>query len=203
MYYKTQDYYRLQTSDRLLALAGVPLAYLKREISLEKMNFAHVNWVSKDPAVPGVSINIPTQIEFLKRVLDNADTLGVPAVYAVGSFPTEQPSYELTVLICREYIAKALSATFIPEIKWINVGEPDWNYHSGDCANITVIHGLSRDSDHKKLEIAKDFIRRSSASTIIVAITTPNALEYAYNHLGTELDIVWQLGRTIHRKAGV
>ena len=193
---KGQDFYRLPVNDRLLYMAGVPLSYIKRSVDIKKMNFSQTSYKTS----AGVNvIDVLTQQAFLKQVIDSIDSLGAPATFAIGSHPTEQPGYELATLICRTYLEKTLSASFIPHVRWINVGEPDWNYRSEDCANVTVIHGLSKDSDIRKLEISKDFIRKSSASTIIILATTPNIYEFAIASLGTEVDIVWQLGRTIHR----
>jgi len=191
-----REFYGLPKSDRLLALSGVPVTYLKKAISPNQLHFV----MTSAQATKGTFIIKPeSQQKALADVLENIDALGGSGLYMVGAYPTEQPSYELATLISREFSNYWYVQGEMPLVKWVDLGRPDWEYlKSSEQYNLVVIHGLSDQTETKKLEIAKDFIHRTESSTTIVLSTTSNILKFSIEKLASSPDIVWQLTKTAH-----
>jgi len=191
-----RDFYGLPKSDRLLALSGAPVTYLKKHINPSQLHFV----TTSVQGPKGTFIISPkSQSDALADVLENIDALGGSGLYVVGSFPTEQPGYELSTLVSREYFNYWFSQGEMAQVKWIDLGRPDWDFlKSSDDCDLAVIHGLSEQTEDKKLEIAKDFIRRTESATTLVLASTPNILKYVVDKLGNNPDIVWQLAKSSH-----
>lgn len=191
-----REFYGLPKSDRLLALSGAPISYLKKKISPSQLHFV----TTSVQAAKGTFIISPkSQTTALGDVLENIDALGGPGLYVVGSFPTQQAGYELGTLISREFFNFQFAQGEMGLVKWIDLGHPEWDFlKSSEECDLAVIHGLSEQTETKKLEIAKDFLRRTEAATTIVIATTPNIMKFVVEKLGTNPDIVWQLAKTSH-----
>ena len=191
-----REFYGLSKSDRLLAVSGVPVTYLKKKILPSQLHFGGTSVQSTKGTF---LINPKSQSAALDDVLDNIDALGGSGLYGIGSFPTEQAAYELSTLICREFFNFWYAQGEMAYVKWVDLGCPDWSFlKSSEHSDLTILHGLSEQADDKKIEIAKDFIRRTESATTIVLATTPNILKFVVGKLGTQPDIVWQLAKSSH-----
>jgi len=192
-----RKFYGLPKSDRLLALSGAPITYLKKKITPAQLHFVTT---SVQAAKGTFIINPKSQSAALSDVLENIDALGGPGLYVVGSYPTEQAGYELATLVSREFFNFQFSQGDMGLVKWIDLGHPDWDFlKSTEECDLAVIHGLSEQTELKKLEIAKDFIRRTESATTIIIATTPNIMKFVVEKLGNNPDIVWQLAKTSHQ----
>lgn len=195
---KDKAYYSLAKSDRLLALFGVPVSYLTKPITIKQLNFFPCS-MSYNTANTTV-IQAETQYNFLKDILSDIEFIGESGVYAIGSCPVDQPSYQLATMITKTYYDYISEHKIYPQIKWIDLGNPDWGFlKSDENCSLLVVHGLSENSENKRYELAKDFLRKSSCSTKIVLVTTSNILNFAITKLELSPDGVFQLDKTTHR----
>lgn len=194
---KNPDFYKLNKSDRILALSGVPVPLLSSPIELKKFSFENVSYKISNRFV---SITSKAQREFLLGLLENIHNLGTNGLYVIGSHPTDRSSLNLATLLSREYYNTKLEGRVIPKVKWIDVGTPDWSYKTEESdSDLLTVFGLSKVSDTRKLEIAKDFLRHGSNSTRVVQLVAPNVLEFAIEKLEVNPDAVFQIGRTVTR----
>lgn len=195
---KDKAYFGLPKGDRLLALSGVPINYLKKIVSVEQLNFApaSITYSAKDVTV----IQSEYQHNFLINLLENISYVGESCTYAIGSFPTDQAAYQLATIITKKYYEYVTEYKVYPTIKWVDLGSPDWNYlKSDDSYSLLIVHGLSEaSSDFKKLEVAKDFLRKCNATKIVLAVTA-NILSFAIMKLELYPDGVFQLSKTTNR----
>lgn len=196
----SHDFKKLSAGDRSLALSGLPLQYLKKEVSLDQFNFNVVTLKYQERII---TVDPKIQSQFLRDVLSKVNTIGQSALYTIGSFPTEQAAYELATIICRSYNEYKLSEAQVPDIIWIDLGVPDWSFLKDHARNpdIVVVHGVYDSSENQRLELARDFVRRSNSSTVFLLANTSNILDFTVNRIGTMPDVCWQLGKTCHRKA--
>lgn len=196
---KDKAYFSLPKSDRLLALFGVPIHYLKKAITVDQLNFlpSTISYSTTNTTV----IQSEYQYHFLKELLDNIEYIGEPSIYAIGSYPTDQASYQLAAIITKTYYEYISEHKIYPKIKWVDLGSPDWEFLKSDesCA-LLVVHGISEmSSDNRKLELAKDFLRKGSCATKIVLAVTSNILQFAITKLELSPDGVFQLTKTTNR----
>jgi len=197
---KDRSYHTLPREDKPLALFGVPVLYLKKPIALEQFNFAptSISYSVKDVVV----IQTEYQRNFICDVMSNIAYFGEPTTYAIGSYPTDQASYQLAALLTKTYYTYLTQNRLYPRIKWIDLGSPDWDFlklEDSSC-NLLVIHGLSEaSSENRKFELAKDFYRKATYATKIVLAVTPNILSFVTNKLEMSPDAVFQLTKTTNR----
>lgn len=173
-----------------LRLSGVPYRYLKR--TTPKLTYVAVE------CFVGANNRIFISQEEQKKVIDTLYEkiayIGESALYGVGSNPTETASYQLVVDLCWRYSALCFEERSLARIKWIDLAAPDWNYlKSNEEWDIVVIHGLSDGSEPKRLEQAKDFIRKSYDCTIFILSTTSNIADFVIRKLGLQPSAVCQL----------
>ena len=191
------EYYSLNKNDRVLHLSGVPISYLKKDIDITKLGFMPTSFGedSSRILIPPVR-----QVEILNAVTSDVTKLGASGLYAIGSV-LEAPSYDLATVITRLfYETTVISGKKVPNIKWVDLGRPSWAYlKSDEDFDIVAIHGVSESSDIKRLELCKDFMRRSEASTILLICVTPNILQFVTTKFACQPDAVWQLGRVAKR----
>lgn len=193
---KNSEFYGLLKNDRLLFLSGVPLSYLKKPAIPSEFNFTITSMANKARTV---TITAQRQRDVLLEMLENIVGLGESGLYGIGSYPTEAAGYGLGTLLTREYFNAAFNDQKIAEIKWIDLGRPDWDFlKSNEPCDLCVIHGLSINSDDKRLTLARDFIHRTEFCTTIVIANTDNILKYVVEKVGASPDIVWQLSKTVH-----
>ena len=196
---KDKSYYSLSPQDRLLALFGVPINYIKKPITVEKFNFLPTSIAY---AVNNVTvIQSEYQYNFLVDLLENIDCIGEPSTYVIGSYPTDQAAYQLATLLTKTYQEHLAEYRIFPRIKWIDLGCPDWEFLKSDerCC-LLIVHGLSENSsENRKLEVAKDFFRRVTHATRIMLAVTPNILNYAITKLEVAPDGAFQLTKTTNR----
>lgn len=194
------DYYKLGKTERLLYLSGVPMPFLSKKIDPKKFVF---RTISTERDGKPLIINAQSQAEYYQKLSTASKKFGFAAIYTVGSSPTSQPSYDLAAQLSIQYYNNTMGKDYFPKIKWVDLGNPDFSYLKDleEFYNMIVIHGLSDDSDPKRLELAKDFLRRSGSSTVFILATTTNILEFSERRLAVTPHIVLQLGKTIHRTA--
>ncbi len=195
---KNPDYYRLSTTDRVLALAGVPIRYLTRTQDLSKLRMEKVSYQFDSKVV---ILTPEMQTSFYWGPFSTTDFVGQGGVYALGSFPTEEPAYLLASDFSRKYYNKRLEQAKLPKVKWVDLGHPNWDLLKGEeeLPELAVVHGLNSNSDQRRLELARDFIRSLDGTTVLVVINCPNSLEFMVAKLGQSPDAVIQLGKTVHR----
>jgi len=196
---KDRSYYSLEKHLRLLALCGVPVSYLHSPAQIHQFNFAPtvIQYGKEDATV----ISADYQYNFLIDFFKNIKYMGEPSTYAIGSHPTDQSGYQLATLISVVYYEYIRKEKIYPHIKWIDLGVPDFEFlKSDEPTSLLVIHGLSEtSSDARKLEMAKDFLRRGVNATRILLAVTPNILGYMITKLETTPDAVFQLLKTTNR----
>jgi len=195
---KDKSYFSLSKDDRLLALSGVPISYIKKPVNIEQFNFlpTTITYSPKEVTV----IQSEYQSKFILEFIDKIACIGEPSTYAIGSYPTDQASYQLAVLITKTYYNSIVGHNIYPTIKWIDLGSPDWEYlKSEDGYSLVVIHGISENSsDPRRFDIAKDFVRKGNGTKILLAVTS-NILNFVINKIEIYPDGVWQLARTTNR----
>lgn len=196
---KDKSYFALDREDKLLAISGVPINFLKKPVTVEQFNFAPTT-IAYSPTSVTV-IQAEYQFNFLKELLQNISYIGEPSTYVIGSYPTDQASYQLATMITKTYFDHASSDGIYPKVKWIDLGSPEWDFlKSDDACSLLVVHGLSEStSDNRKVEMAKDFLRKGTHTTRIVLAVTPNILNYAIMKLELSPDGVFQLNKTTNR----
>ena len=196
----SSEFYKLPPADRVLALSGVPVRYLQKTHDLSKIKFEKVSY-QLDGRV--VILTPEMQTQFYWGPFTTADFVGHGGVYVLGSYPTEEPGYVLAADFSRKYYTKRLDQSKLPKVQWVDLGHPDWNLLKGETERpeLAVIHGLNPNSDNKRIELARDFIRSLDGITILVLINSPNSLEFMITRLGQTPDAVIQMGKTVHRVA--
>jgi len=194
---KDKTYFSLSKADRLLALFGVPLQYLKKPVTVDQLNFTPC---SMPHSATNTIIQAIYQLNFLKDLLTDIEYIGESSIFAVGSHPVDQPSYHLATIITKAYYDHISNHRIYPQIKWIDLGCPDWEFlKSDENCSLLVVHGLSENSENKRFELAKDFLRKGSCATKIVLATTSNILNFAVSKLEISPDGVFQLAKTSNR----
>jgi hypothetical protein len=197
--HKDKSYYTLSRQDKLLALSGVPVNFLKKPVSLEQLNFLPSSITYSPSSV--VVIQAEYQINFIKELLANISCVGESSTYAIGSYPTDQASYQLATILTKAYFEYVSLSGVYPKIKWVDLGSPDWDFlKSHEECSLLVVHGISENtSDNRRLELAKDFLRRGVHTTRILLAVTPNILTYAITKIEISPDGVFQLSKTTNR----
>jgi hypothetical protein len=196
---KDKSYHTLSRQDKLLALSGVPINFLKKPIEIEQFNFMSSTMAYSPSSV--VVIQADYQAKFIRELIDNISCVGESSTYAIGSYPTDQASYQLATLLTKAYFEHISATGIYPKIKWIDLGCPDWDFlkSSEECA-LLVVHGISENtSDNRKIELAKDFLRKGIHTTRVILAVTPNILTYAITKLEVSPDGVFQLNKTTNR----
>ena len=140
------------------------------------------------------------QKNFLNDLVNNISCFGESSTFSIGSFPTDQAGYQLATILTKLHYDYISENKIYPRIKWIDLGSPNWEYlKSDESCSLIVIHGLSESSDNRKLELAKDFYRRSHQATKLILAVTPNILNFTINKLEANPDGVFQLTKTTNR----
>jgi len=195
---KDRAYYGLSRDQRMLALSGVPINYIKKPIELNQLNFAPTMLQAGKNNL--TVINPDQQLNLLLDFFNNLSYVGEPANYYIGSYPTDQASYQMAAMITSIYYEYTQKERIYPKIKWIDLGAPEYDYLQSDEKDaLIVIHGLSDNSDVKRIELAKDFIRKCANTTKIILATTPQILNFAVLKMGVSPDAVFQLSKTTTR----
>lgn len=196
---KGPEYYRLNTNDRVLALSGVPINYLSRPYDLRSIRFNRVSYQHQNG--PVVIVEADRQQQFLSEIYSKIDVLGQPGVYVFAGLPTDEPAYVLGTDLSRKYYLANLQKAKMPKLLWVDLGGPPWGLLKGELEmpELMVIHGLNQESENRRLDIAKDFMRAAAGATVIVLVRTANGLEYCVDKLNANPDGVLQFGRSVHR----
>lgn len=197
---KGPEYYRLNTNDRVLALSGVPINYLSRPYDLKSVRFSRVSY--QHQAGPVVIVEAERQQNFLNELYSKVHALGQPGIYVLSALPTDEPAYVLATDLSRKYYEAKLRAALMPKLLWVDLGGPPWGLLKGEMEmpEVMVIHGLNQETENRRLDIAKDFMRAAAGSTVIVLVRSANGLEYGIEKLNANPDAVLQFGRSVHRK---
>jgi len=192
------DFYRLPTKEKMLNLSGVPIQYLKKKIESNKFNFCKVTTTENNKPVV---VNTVAQESFLKSLLENISEFGEAYLLAVGVWPTESAGLDLLTFLSRAYYDGVVKTKPIPNIKWFDLAVPDYEYIKSyqNEEGFFCFYGVNDSSNPYRVEIAKDFLRRTADTTRVLLIQTPNILEFVKNRLGCEPDAVLQLGKTSHK----
>ncbi len=191
------DYYRLSLTDRILALSGVPIRSLKKK---KTPTFGFTQTACKI----GDHVTIlhgESQLSYYTQMFENIAGLGSGGTMAIGSFPTDEPCYDLAVLLCRNYYLAIEAQKQLPRIKWIDLGSPAWDYLREDssCNDIVVVHGIAESSENRRFEQARDFLKHGDTATKILLAATPNVLEFWHHKLHMSPDAAFQLVKTASR----
>lgn len=196
------SYSKLEKADRILALSGVPLNLLTKDSSKGNMNFKTIAYRSPQASEnePPIHVTIPQQVQYFDSLIEKSNLLGSALTLGIGGFPSDQPATELAIMLLRLYYgANQTLENAIPLVKWIDLAYPDWdflnNYESQKA--MIVITGMSQASDSKRLERARDFIRKAEGSTCLYLCHTDNILNFSFEKLGITPDSVFQLGRNV------
>lgn len=193
---RSKQFYGLAKNDRILCLSGVPVKCLQNPIKPTDLNFSVTSMANRQRTV---NITAQRQRDVLVELLTDIDGIGEAGLFAIGSHPTEQAGYDLATLITQTFFNKVFQAGRVPEVKWVDLGRPDWTFLNSEAAcDLCVVHGLSNTSDDTRLNRAKDFIHRTESGTTIVVANTPNILKYVVEKVNVSPDIVWQLAKTTH-----
>jgi len=193
---KDSAYYSLGKVDRILALSGVPTVYLTKPI---EPNFSFQTVSSSDVQRPLI-VHAQTQHLFFHQLCEQVLSLGSNGLYLFGSYPTEQPVYEIATFMTKKYFSMELTQKQFPSIKWINLGRPDWSFlKSDEETDFAVIHNLTENSDQRRLDMARDFIHRCSQSTTLVLTASSNILDFSFRKLNVSPYGFFQLNKTMHR----
>lgn len=186
------------TNDRLLYLSGAPLSYLKTALPLDSLSITPLSYVS--PTGQRM-LDVNSQKQILQLLTEKLNLFGQPATYLAGATPVDKPCYDLAITLCRMYYTYCGSIKRVPEVKWFDIGNVDWAYLKSDCApQLVVFHGLTDQSEGKKIELARDLIRQYEDTTVFVLANTKNIADYAINKMGMSPSGVFQLSRSIDRK---
>ena len=193
---RSKQFYGLAKNDKILYISGVPLKCLQSPITIKDLNFTVTSIANQKQTV---NITAKRQKDVLADLMSNIESIGDAGVYAIGSYPTEQASYDLGTLITRTFFNSVFQQGSVPEVKWIDLGRPDWTFlNSEEACDLCIIHGLSNTSDAARINRAKDFIHRTEFCTTIILVNTDNILKYAVENINVSPDIVWQLSKTTH-----
>ena len=197
---RERAFYGLDTNDRLLCISGVPLSHLKKSIDPSKFLFYHTSYQNQNNPQSTILIQPDTQQQFFHHVLHKIEAFGNSGLYAIGSFPTKQAGEQLGTLITKRFNDHAMAQAQYPRIRWIDVGRPNFDFlKSSEECDLVAVFGLTDQSDNRKMELARDFIRRSEGSAVLLIATTPNILTFAIEKIKEQPKIVWQLGNIVNR----
>lgn len=196
------SYNKLDQIDRILAISGVPLNLLTKKETKGSTNFKSVAYKSQhaDATEPPIHVSIPQQAEYSELLSQKANLLGNSLTLGMGGFPSEQPATELAITFCRLYFeANRTMENAIPLVKWIDLAYPDWDFLNTfeSQTALIVINGVAEGSDPRRIERARDFIRKAEGSTCIYIAHTDNILRFSFEKLGVTPDSVFQLGRNV------
>ena len=196
------SYNRLSQTDKILALSGIPLNMLTKADSTGNSNFKPVVYKSQHASdtEPPIQITMPQQAQYHQLLLQKSNLLGSALTLGIGGFPSDQPATDLAINLCRLYYeGSQTKENAIPFLKWIDLAYPDWdflnNYETQKA--VIIINGMADSSDPKRIERAKDFIRKADGSTCIYIAHTQNILHFSFEKLGITPDSVFQLGRNV------
>lgn len=193
---RTREFYGLSKADKILYLSGVPIRCLKNPVEAQALSFAGT---SLSRGKKTLNITPARQAEVFQELLSNIDSVGYSSLYAIGSYPTEQASNDMAALVTRSFFQEKFNKGTVPEIKWIDLGRPDWEFlKSGESCDLAVIHGISDTSELKRLDLARDFCRRCESATTLVLACVENILKFTVNNLKLSPDVVFQLAKTTH-----
>jgi hypothetical protein len=193
---RTREFYGLDKNDKVLYLSGVPMRNLKNRVSPADLSFTVTSMANRKRTV---TITAKRQQEVLAELILNIDSIGESGLFAIGSHPTEQAGYDLATFITCTFFNETFYAGKVPEVKWIDLGRPDWEFlRSNDTCDLCVIHGLSITSEPKRFDLARDFIHRAESCTIILVANADNILNFIVENIKVSPDIVWQLSKTTH-----
>jgi len=192
-----RGYHALPTDYKVLHLSGVPITCLKKDINREAFKFMPVG--VNTPSGP-IALGIQDQLVMFSMLLEKITQIGSPILYAVGSHPTDQSALMFGTFLTKTLYQSRLQERSIPQIKWIDVGSPDWSFKTdGDPPDLLVVYGLGDKSDHRKFEVAKDFLRHFEMSTKILLAETQNILSFSITNLGQSPQAVWQLDSLVFK----
>lgn len=191
------DYYRLNSTDRLLALSGVPIRVLKKKIQPKNFSFCQVSCKVNDHVQ---ILPADRQHSYFMQTVQNIEEFGSGGVVAVGSAPTENPCYEFATFLCREYYVAIEARRQLPHIRWIDLGSANWDYLKEESTNdIVVISGISDNSENRRIEQARDFLSHQDSATKILLAATTNILEFCNSKIHRTPDAAFQLIKTAAR----
>lgn len=193
-------FYGLNTSDRVLIHLGTPIGYLKRTFDPQKLNFNPVSLRVSENSI--VNIFPEAQASFFTHLRMNLRSFGQSALYVFAAHPLEELNYLTVILLLREYYQDLLNQKILtPSLRWVDLGAPPWELLKRESTppRIAVIHGVSEQSDGKRIELCRDFIRALEGSTVFLLLNVPNGLEFTVHKLGTKPLGILQFGRMVHK----
>lgn len=194
---KDRSFYSLSKNDRVLHVCGVPTSYLKKIVSPQQLSFDIITLTNTRPAK---TITPKDQLEVFQELLKNLDCIGQSALYGIGSFPTDQAAYQMSTIITKSYYDYSINNSHYPNIKWIDVARPDWDFlKSKETCDLLFVHGVTSNSDSRRIELTRDFIHRADNATKFIVTFTPKILGFLTHTLGLSPDGVFQLTKTVNR----
>jgi hypothetical protein len=198
---RDRSYYGLSKNDRVLNICGVPLSYLKKPVSPQQLGFEMLALAGSKPSGrPAKTVTPKDQHDIFQELLQNLDCVGQSALYGIGSAPTDQAAYQAGTLLTKAYYEFAVENGRFPSVKWIDAARPDWDFlKSGDKCDLLFVHGVTADSDARRVELCRDFVHRADSATKFVVALTPHIFNFMVHKLGLFPDGVFQLSRTVTR----
>ena len=192
-----REYHGLDIPGKLLYLSGVPINYIKKEVSPQSFNYMPIGL---NRGKSSISIAMQSQMQFTSELFANIGTIGSTRLYGVGSVPTEQPILEFCALVSKKFQTFKFEDRSLAKILWVDLGRPPYEkLKDSEFHELVVIHNVNTNSDSRRFELVRDFAKRYSESTVIIAAVTPNIIETVHGRLGLELDGALQLDRSTHK----
>lgn len=190
------DYHRLDKSNRYLVLSGAPLTVVS---SRTREQFGYRAIINPNL---GVTISPQDQELIYQQLTSGQVALGDPCLILIGA----------ENIVFAQKMAANIAATYIenttnpfPFVKWFNLGYHDFEFmreHTPQLG-VAVIGNIDKDSDTKRITLAKDYYHIVQGSTVIMLVETPDILVYNHNYLGFNPDIIIQLGKVVKTRTRI
>lgn len=190
------DYHRLDKANRYLALSGAPVTILSNR-SRDELGFKAI-------ISPTLKLPISPQDQELvyNSLVSGEVALGEPSLILIGA-ETALSGQKMAANIAAAYIDGTPDP--FPFVRWFNLGYHDFDFlkNHRSTNGVVVIPGLDKDSDPKRLTLAKDYMAVTQGSTILIVVETPDIWSYNYNVLHLQPDIVMQLGKIVKTRTRI
>jgi hypothetical protein len=194
---------RAELVDKICISAGAPWQCIRKATPIDQIIFDTVALLDNKQKVKTLLDENRQKAVFTQMVLA-APEYGFPAVYAFGAAQQEKLAQDMVAYLLKLYLESALTKAKLPEVKWFDLGFMDWNYFSShNRPDVTVLTGINDQSEIKRIELAKDLIRKYERSTCFVVVGTGNILEFISNRLRMSTNACWQVKKEIQKKVFV
>lgn len=191
------DFVRLNKMNKYLAVNGAPVNALSSR-DRNNASFKTIQDINKS-----ITISSVEQEQVYKGLINNDYDLGSQCLISIGC-DNLISGQKVAANICESYMKSCNDP--LPLIKWFNLAYWDWDFlktHNSNNKGIIVVNGLDRNSDPKKLSLARDYINVTTNCTQIVIIETTDVLAYLKNSMGLLPDVVLQIGNSMVQRTRI